>query len=172
MQHWFSSTLQGIPFQVLNIYWIQGHLYTYFKQKVFFANSSHFSCIIYETNVSFRRSVNFIDTNVSKALQELWPSVCSDAVTHRYPDLVVPVRGRLGRGWGGRDKGWGRMSSVSIICVSLYVSSLLGFTLGVLQRYRMISPMYCITVTLYFRQSFQNCETENLRFKITVIPGN
>ena len=34
----------------------------------------------------------------------------------------------------------------------------------------MISPMYCMTVTSYFLQSFQNCDTENLLLKATVIP--
>lgn len=48
----------------------------------------------------------------------------------------------------------------------------LVFTFGVLQRYRIISPMYWMTVTLYFRQSFQKLEAENLLLKTTVMPVN
>lgn len=35
----------------------------------------------------------------------------------------------------------------------------------------MVSPMYCITVTLYFLQSSQNCEAENFLLRKMVIPA-
>lgn len=43
-------------------------------------------------------------------------------------------------------------------------------TFGVLQRYRIVSPMYCMIVTLYFLQSSQNWDVENLLLMAIVIP--
>lgn len=43
-------------------------------------------------------------------------------------------------------------------------------TCGTLHRYRSTSPIYCITVTLYFLQSSQNWLAENLARKTIVAP--
>jgi hypothetical protein len=77
---------------------------THLLKEILFSDSANFSDVINETNVPFRRSVAFTDTDISETLQKVGPGVNSDAVPDCHADLVVSVTGRLGRGRGAGDK--------------------------------------------------------------------
>lgn len=134
----------------------------YLVEEVLFANCSHFADVVDKADGSLCGAVAFADSNVPEAIQELGPGVRSDPVSHGQSHLVIPVTVALEEGR--------RAPSAESYCPHAHVDVESTFTFGVLQRYRMISPMYCTTVTLYFLQSFQNWEVENFLLRTIVMP--